>query len=170
MTTTSIQRRQASEIFAVSLRECGIGVNLHYLPPAEFYAPGPEGILFGRDFDLAQFGMGSESLVPQCDWFNTDSIPNAANDWFGANLSGFSNKDYDQACAKASFTLSDELDFERNYQETLRLYAETLPTISLYPYLNIAASRVDLCGFELDPSAATSLWLIGELNYGNCGE
>ena len=162
VTTTSIQRRQASEIFAASLQECGIGVNLRYLPPAEFYAPGPEGILFGRDFDLAQFGMGSESLVPQCDWFSTDSIPNAANDWFGANLSGFSNKDYDQACNKATFSLSNEPDFERNYQETLALYAQEFPSIPLYPYLQMAASSADFLGFSLDPSVKNILWNIEE--------
>ena len=162
VTTTSIQRRQASEIFAASLQECGIGVNLHYLPPAEFYAPGPEGILFGRNFDLAQLGMGSESLVPQCDWFSTDSIPNAANDWFGANLSGFSNKVYDQACNKATFSLSNEPDFERNYQETLALYAQESPSIPLYPYLQIAASSADFLGFSLDPSVKNILWNIEE--------
>ncbi|MCP4142932.1 MAG: hypothetical protein GY755_22030 [Chloroflexi bacterium] len=164
ITTTSLQRRQSSEIFANSLRECGISVNLHYLPPTEFYAPGPEGILFGRDYDLAQFGMGSESLVPQCNWFNTDSIPNAANDWFGANLSGFSNKEYDQACNKATFSLSNEADFEKNYQETLTLYAAELPSIPLYPYLRIAASSVDLLGFSLDPSAKNTLWTIEEFD------
>ena len=162
VTTTSIQRRQASEIFAASLQECGIGVNLHYLPPAEFYAPGPEGILFGRNFDLAQLGMGSESLVPQCDWFSTDSIPNAANDWFGANLSGFSNKVYDQACNKATFSLSNEPDFERNYQETLALYAQEFPSIPLYPYLQMAASSADFLGFSLDPSVKNILWNIEE--------
>ena len=168
ITTTSIQRRQASEIFAASLRDCGIGVNLHYLAPAEFYAPAPEGILFGRNFDLAQFAMGSESLIPRCDWFSTDAIPNAENDWTGENLSGYSSVAYDDACQKAAFTFFGEPSFVQNYQDTLALYAAELPAIPLYPYLRVAASRPDLCGFSLDPSAQSPLWSIERLDYGNC--
>ena len=168
ITTTSIQRREASEILAASLRECGIGVNLRYLPPEEFYAPAPEGILFGRNFDLAQFAMGTESLIPRCDWFSSASIPNADNDWVGANLSGYSNPDYDEACQNAAFIFPYAPFFEENYQKTLRIYAEELPAVPLYPYLRVAASRADLCGFSLNPSSKSPLWNIEEFDYGNC--
>ncbi|MBT3187659.1 MAG: hypothetical protein HN736_17415 [Anaerolineae bacterium] len=163
ITTTSIQRRQVSEILAESLRECGVGINLAYLPPEEFYAPGPDGILFGRNFDLAQFAMGTESIAPRCDWFSSASLPNAENDWLGENLSGYSSKKYDEACQKASFTLPNAPSFEQNYRETLSIYAEELPAIPLYPYLRVAASRVNLKGFSLDPSAKTWLWNIEEI-------
>ena len=168
ITTTSMRRRQASEILAASLQECGIGVNLHYLTPEEFYAPGPEGILFGRNFDLAQFAMGTESLVPRCDWFTTASIPNLGNDWVGENLSGFSNKIYDIACKNASFTLPNDSTYKENYQETLAIYAEELPAIPLYPYLRVTASRADFCGFDLNPSSKNPLWNVEEFDYGNC--
>ena len=168
ITTTSIRRRQVSEILAASLRECGVGVNVHYLSPAEFYAPAPDGILFGRNFDLAQFAMGSESIIPRCDWFSSASIPSAANDWIGENLSGFSNKAYDKACQNASFTLPNAPAFTQYYQETLSIYAEELPAIPLYPYLRVAASRADLCGFELDSTSTSPLWNIEEFDYGDC--
>ncbi len=163
ITTDSLQRRQVSEILAKSLRSCGIGINLHYLPPEEFYAPGPEGILFGRNFDLAQLGMGTESLVPHCDWFSRISIPDFGNDWFGENLSGFSNSNYDEACNKAIFTLPNAQDFVQNYQKTLSIYAEELPSIPLYAYPQLAASHVDLSGFSLNPSAQNWLWNIEEI-------
>ena len=168
ITTTSIQRREASEILAASLRECDIGINLRYLPPEEFYAPAPEGILFGRNFDLAQFAMGTESIIPHCDWFSVASIPNADNDWVGTNLSSYNNPDYDKACQNASFTLPNAPSFEENYRETLRIYAEELPAIPLYPYLRVAASRADFCGFNLDPSSKSPLWNIEEFDYANC--
>ena len=168
ITTTSLERRQASEILADSLRSCGIGINLHYLPTEKFYAPAPEGILFGRNFDLAQLAIGSESLIPRCDWFSTAAIPNATNDWGGENLSGYSNAMYDEACQIASFTFPGEPTFEKNYRETLAIYAEDLPAIPLYSYLSFSASRPDLCNFSLDPSAQTPLWQIEELDYGNC--
>lgn len=163
ITTNSLQRRQVSEILAQSLQSCGIGINLHYLPPEEFYAAGPEGILFGRNFDLAQFGVGTENLMPHCEWFSSTSIPDSSNDWFGENLSGFSNSTYDEACKKANFTLPNAQDFEENYQETLRIYAEELPSIPLFAYPQVSASHIDLSGFSLDPSAQNWLWNIEEL-------
>ncbi len=168
ITTTSIQRRETSEIFAASLKECGIGVNLHYLPPNEFYAPGPEGILFGRTFDIAQLAVGSKSLIPRCDWFETSAIPDAQNDWNGENLSGYSSKTYDTACQNAAVTFPSDHSFEEKYQKTLALFAEDLPAIPLYPHIRIAASRPDLCGFSIDPSSENFLSQIEELDYGSC--
>jgi len=168
LTTTSIQRRQSSEILADSLQRCGIGVNLQYLSPEEFYASGPDGVLFGRNFDLAQFAMGTEGNIPRCEWFSTASIPNAANGWRGENISGFSNKAYDEACDQASYKLPNEPLFRETYQNTLTVYAEELPAIPLYPYLRVAASRPDFCGFSLDATVESPLWNIEEFDYGNC--
>ena len=122
-------------------------------------------ILFGRNFDLAQFAMGTESIIPRCDWFSSASISNAANDWVGENVSGYSNTDYDEACQNASFSLPNEPLFQRDYQETLALVAEELPAIPLYPYLRVAASHPDLCVFSLDPSSKSPLWNVEKFDY-----
>ena len=170
ITTTAIQRRQSSEILVTSLNRCGISVNIEYLDPEEFYAPAPDGILLGRNFDLAQFAMGNEGLLPQCDWFMSDDIPNAENDWVGANLSGYRNDEFDASCQSAQHSLHGEVDFEKNYQQTLAIYTEDLPAIPLYPYLRVAAARADMCGFDLDPTAQSSLWNVAEFDYGECAE
>ncbi|MBT3336531.1 MAG: hypothetical protein HN855_02495 [Anaerolineae bacterium] len=170
VTTTSIQRRQSSEILANSLARCGVGINLHYLSPDEFYAPAPDGVLLGRNFDLAQFTLGSESIAPRCDWFNTAAIPTAENNWIGANMSGYSNVDYDAVCQRAIHSLPEETGYTQNYQQSLSIYARELPSIPLYPYLHIAAARADICGFELDPTTTKSLWNIEEFDYGDCAE
>ena len=168
ITTDSIQRRQASEILANSLRGCGIGINLTYLDPEIFYAP--EGDLLRRNFDLAQFAMGNDSLLPQCDWFMSNAVPNAENGWVGANLSGYRNPEFDSACIDAQHSLRGETDFVPNYRQTLAIYAEELPAIPLYPYLKIAVARPDMCGFDLDPTAQSPLWNIAEFDYGACAE
>ena len=170
ITTTTIQRRQASEILTDSLQRCGIGVNVTYLDPETFYAPAPDGVLLGRDFDLAQFAMGNESLLPQCDWFTSDAVPNAENGWVGANLSGYRNAEFDAACQSAQHSLHGEVDFEKNYQQTLAIYAEDLPAIPLHPYLRVAAARADMCGFDLDPTVESPLWNVAEFDYGKCAE
>lgn len=164
LTTTSLQRRQVSEILVSSLSKCGIGVETEYLAPENLYASGPDGTLFGRQFDLAQFAMGSESLVPRCDWFTTASIPDEENDWQGTNLSGYSNNDYDTACAKASFALPYTRDFLEGYQKTLALYAENLPAVPLYSYMNFAASHPKLSGFTLEAGTQNLLWSIETWN------
>ena len=170
VTTTTIQRRQTSEILVSSLERCGIGVNIEYLAPEEFYAPAPDGVLLGRKFDLAEFAMGNESILPQCGWFMSDAVPTAENNWFGANLSGYRNEDFDTACLSAQHSLHGESGFTQNYQQTISIYTKDLPAIPLYPYLRIAAARPDMCGFELDPSAQSPLWNVAEFNYGDCAE
>ena len=170
ITTSSIQRRQVSEILANSLKRCGIGVKVEYLDPEEFYAPAPDGVLLGRSFDIAQFAMGNESLLPQCDWFTSDAIPSVENDWFGAKLSGYSNDEFDTACQSAQHSLQGETAFTTNYQQTLAIFAEDLPAIPLYPYLRIAAARADMCGFDLDPTVQSPLWNVAEFDYGDCAE
>lgn len=166
ITTDSIQRRQASEILANSLRSCGIGINLTYLDPESFYAP--TGDLLRRNFDLAQFAMGNDSLLPQCDWFMSDAVPNAENGWVGANLSGYRNPEFDSACLAAQHSLPGEVNFIPNYQQTLAIYSEDLPAIPLFPYLRVAAARPDMCGFDLDPTAQSALWNVAEFDYGAC--
>ncbi len=168
VTTDSILRRQASEILANSLRGCGIGVNVTYLSPEAFYAPA--GDLLRRNFDLAQFAMGNDSLLPQCDWFMSSAVPTAENGWVGANLSGYRSDEFDTACIRAQHSLRGETDFVPNYQKTLAIYAADLPSIPLYPYLSVAAARPDMCGFDLDPSAQSPLWNVAEFDYGACAE
>ncbi|MEE4195694.1 MAG: ABC transporter substrate-binding protein, partial [Anaerolineae bacterium] len=83
--------------FSAKLRACGLGVNPLSLEPIDLYAPGPDGRIFGRNFDLAQITWlaGNE---PPCSLYMTDQIPNAQNFWIGANVGGYSNPEFDQAC------------------------------------------------------------------------
>ena len=85
-TTTSLQRRQASEILVNSMAQCGIGMEVNYLDPETFYAAAPDGDLLGRNFDLAQFALGTEGMLPQCGWFMSDAVPTTANRSSGTGL------------------------------------------------------------------------------------
>jgi len=166
MTTTAIQRRQVSEILSRSLRQCGIGVDVQYLAPEAFYAPGPDGPLFGRNFDLAQFAIGSEGFQPPCGWYTTQEIPNRENHWLGANVSGYSNGEYDAACQRALRALPDEPEYASAFQDTQAIFSEDLPSIPLYAHLRVAAARPDLCGFSLDSTSDSALWNVEAFDYG----
>lgn len=156
-TTSTAQRRQVTAILERSLAECGIGLEIEFVPPNDLYAPGPDGPLFGRQFDLAQYALGAEGSEPPCGWFTSDGIPSESNSWSGSNITGYRNADYDQACRAAQFSMREDSAYLASYRQTQIILAEGLPAIPLYSRLRIAAARPDLCGFDLDPSA-NALW------------
>ena len=165
-TTSATQRRQVVEIFTQSLAECGIGLNPIYFSASDFYAQGPTGPLFGRQFDLAQYAIGVNTAEPQCSWFTTIQTPNEANNWIGTNVSGFSDPDFDVACEQALQVLPDEPEYTL-HQQAQATFASTLPSIPLYMRLKIAATRNDFCGFSLDASSLYALANLEAFDYGD---
>jgi len=164
-TTSAMQRKQVSEILAQSLAQCGIGVELEYLSQDELYAPGPDGPLFGRGFDLAEYAVGINGAEPPCSWFLTDQIPAPGNNWIGLNISGYSNPDYDAACQKAMRILPDQPEYQEVYAQTQSIYANDLPSAPLYLRIKAAAVREDMCNFTLDAFATQDLWNLEEFDY-----
>jgi peptide/nickel transport system substrate-binding protein len=168
-TTTATQRRQVVEILSQSLAQCGIGLSVQYFSQNDFYSSGPEGLLFGRRFDLIEYAMGVNSIEPPCDWFTTTQIPNAKNKWIGTNVTGYTNPAFDAACTTARQSLPDEASYTDAYRQTQLLFSADLPAIPLYYRLRVAAARPDFCHFDLDPSASP-LWNIEAFDYGaSCG-
>jgi peptide/nickel transport system substrate-binding protein len=167
VTTTAVQRQQVSTILAASLAQCGIKVNVHYLDATALYAAGPEGVLFGRNFDLAEFAMGSTGIEPPCDWYTSPAIPNAANHWVGENVSGYANPSFDAVCQDSQQTLPDETVHAEAYAQTQDIFATDLPVIPLYWRIKISAAQKDICHFSLDPTASSNLWGIEALDSGS---
>jgi len=168
-TTVATQRRQVSEILAQSLAECGVRVNLQYIQPEEFYAAGPDGPLFGRRFDLAEFAMSTTGSQPPCNWWMTDEVPAADNQWIGANVSGYSGEEYDVACRQALTSLPDTPEYTDGNNQAQLLFSQDLPVAPLYWRIIVAAARNDMCNFALDPTASSDLWNIEQFDYGdNC--
>jgi len=168
-TTSATQRHQVAEIFTQSLAECGIGLKVIYSNASDFYAQGPTGPLFGRQFDLAEYAVGVNSLEPQCSWFTSTQIPNAENNWVGTNVSGYKNRVFDAACQKALQTVSTDPEYAF-HQEAQAIFAADLPSIPLYLRLKVAATRPDFCGFALDPSSSSALADIEIFDYGETCE
>jgi peptide/nickel transport system substrate-binding protein len=164
-TTTATQRHQVAEIFAQSLAECGIGLNVVFSNASDFYAQGATGPLFGRQFDLAEYAMGVNSLEPQCSWFTSAQIPGEENRWIGTNVSGYKNPNFDAACQKTLQTVSTDPEYTF-HQEAQAIFAADIPSIPLYQRLKVAATRPDFCGFALDPSSSSALADIETFDYG----
>ena len=164
-TSSATQRVQVADILIQSLGQCGIGVDTVFQDAAQFYAQGPAGPLFGRQFDLAAFSFGTSSLEPQCGWFTTSQIPNEKNQWVGTNVTGYSNPTFDKDCAQASQSLSSDPTYNL-HQEAQAIFAADIPAIPLYQRLKVAATRPDFCGFTLDPSSPSALETIETFDYG----
>lgn len=164
-TTLATQRHQVTEIFMQSLAECGIGLNVIYSNASDFYGQGPAGPLFGRQFDLAEYSIGVNSLQPQCTWFTSAQIPSEANHWVGTNVSGYKNSTFDSACQKTLQTVSTDPEYAF-HQEAQAIFAADIPAIPLYLRLKVAATRADFCGFTLDPSSSSALAGIETFDYG----
>jgi peptide/nickel transport system substrate-binding protein len=166
VTSSATQRRQVAEIFAQSLAQCGIGLEVTYLSAADLYLQGPVGPLFGRQFELAEYAIGVNSLEPQCRWFTTAQIPAVTNNWLGTNISGYKNPAFDAACEQALQALPDDPAYTA-HQEAQVIFANDLPSIPLYLRLRVAAARPDLCGFTLDAASTFPLAGIEAFDYGS---
>ena len=165
-TSSATQRHQVAEILTQSLAECGIGLNTVFYPASEFYAQGPDGPLFGRSFELAEYAIGVNTLEPQCSWFTDVQIPSVKNHWVGTNISGYKTSAFDTACQQAVRSLPGEPEYT-SHQEAQAIFSTDLPSIPLYLRLKVAATRRDICGFKLDPSSNSSLADVELFNYGS---
>ncbi len=163
-TTQATARTKTAEMIAKNLADCGVKVNVQALDPGQLYAPGPDGVLFGRSFNLAQFSWETGSQPP-CFLYETRSIPTAKNNWMGGNLTGYSSPEYDAACQKARQARLDSPDMVKDYQEAARLFNNDLPVLPLYFPLKISISRSDFCNMKMDVTARSSLWNLENFDY-----
>ncbi len=160
-TTPDRLHQMTAERIAENLRECGIGVDLKLVEPFELFAPGPEGALFGRNFDLAQFAWQSGRTTPPCSLFTGSQIPAAANGWIGSNISGWSNPAYDAQCAAAlQADPRDPAAYRQAQRAVQQTFLDELPALPLFFRLRIGLASPQVCGIQMDGSARSPLWNI----------
>ncbi len=139
------------ELIRAGLRGCGIGIDLQLLPPAELLTPGPEGLIFGRKFDLAWFSW-APGHYQRCRLFTTDEIPGLYPEylkgWGGVNATGYSNHDFDLACGLANTNLPDSTETLQALEQIRTIFQADLPALSLFFRNNIIVATPDLEGLE----------------------
>jgi peptide/nickel transport system substrate-binding protein len=166
LTTQAPLRVAIAGMLKSSLEQCGVQVDVKSLTTDALYAAGPDGPLFGRSFDLAEYAW-STSAQPPCFLYSTAQIPSSGNNWLTGNVTGYSNADYDAACQKAIQARPDQPDqYTQGQQAAERILAQDLPSIPLFFQLKMTAARTDLCGFAMDVTARSALWGIENLDYG----
>jgi peptide/nickel transport system substrate-binding protein len=157
-TAGSRVREQITQIFQQQMKDIGIKVRLDYLPSNVFSAKGPDGPLFGRRFDLAQFAWLT-GVEPPGSRYQCADIPSAENGWAGFNLTGWCNKPYDEAVNKARGTLKIE-EQKKYWAEAQRIFMQELPVLPLFARLKVAAARPGVTGLIVDATEDSEMWNI----------
>jgi peptide/nickel transport system substrate-binding protein len=169
LTTDEPDKQRVGQLLQESLAQCGIKMNVTSLPAESLFAAGAEGVIFGRNFSLAQFGwMGS--LEPPCYLFTSQEIPGnypeSPKGWGGANPSGYSSPDFDRTCFRALSALPEQPEYKAAHQLAQSIFADDIPVIPLYLRTKMVAISPQICGVTLDPSADSALWNLENVKSG----
>ncbi len=140
-----------AEIITRSLGECGVAVTVTSMPASALYAPGPQGPVFGRQFDLALIAWQPTPAL-DCLLYQTEQVPSGANNWIGTNIAGLSDAAYDSACLAAAFALPEEYD--RALRQAEELYVGRMPAVPLFAVPEVVVLAKDICSSKAitDPS------------------
>jgi peptide/nickel transport system substrate-binding protein len=74
------ERQAAAKMLQADLQGCGIQAEIISQPAEEYLAPGPDGAVFGRKYDLAQFAWMA-AVEPPCSLYLTSEIPGPYPDY-----------------------------------------------------------------------------------------
>ncbi len=155
-------RVQTAQLVQAYLAECGIGVSVETLPAETLFAPGPEGALFGRQFDLAQFSWRAAS-DPLCDLFTSSQMP-AASQWHKPNVAGFLDDEYDTACLSALQAPPASAEYVAEHVRAQRIFSERLPVLPLFQRSKVTLASSSVVGLAPDPTQISELWNIEQLD------
>jgi peptide/nickel transport system substrate-binding protein len=157
-----------AKLIQAHLQECGIQVEILSQPAQAYLAAGPEGPVFGRQFDLAQFAWMA-AVEPPCSLYLTNEIPGPFPDqlkgWGGVNASGYSNSLYDRVCLDAIQALSDMPQHAGKHVEAQSIITEDLPALPLYWHYQLAIGRPDMCGLPTETVSGNILSDLEVYNY-----
>ena len=177
-TPHSTHRQWSAELLAQDLAACGIQINVEFWDHEKYFADGPDGLYFGRHFELAQIAFFSIKRTPNCGEFLSENIPgppDALNDsglplfhygWSRLNTGGYRSREYDEVCRSALSLLPGEPGYNIFHQSAQEIFARDLPVLPLYFRYAWTISRPDFCGYWVGPNARSNFWNVEEYNYG----
>lgn len=155
-TRTNALRQKVTQVVQAQLKEnCMIETTIE-LYGGEFFADGPDGIVFGRQFDMGEFAWLT-GVEPPCNLYTSNAIPNDVNGWGASNDPGYSNEAFDLACNTAINTLNAD-EKAAKHAEAMAIFTEDLPSIPLFARAKILVTGPKIEGVIMDPTANSELW------------
>ena len=176
-TSGNDMRQQLTQIFKENLLECGIDVTLYYPPASEWFADGPDGVLFGRRYDLGEFAWLT-GVDPACNLYLStettgpegETIPGHYNPettflgWGGQSNTGWINEEFDLACNRALGALPGTEDNIQGHTDAQVVFSQEVPIIPLFLRLKVAAARPNVLNFFVDPTENSEMFNIFEID------
>nr|WP_290665905.1 peptide ABC transporter substrate-binding protein [Ardenticatena sp.] len=161
-TSGNKMREQVTQIFQQNMKDIGIDIELEYLPAGVYFGDPPDGPLFSRKYDLAEFAWLT-GVEPPGDLYTCDGVPDESNGWAGLNNTAYCNPEYDQAVRAAQSTLIRE-EQAANWAKAQEIFTreDQLPIIPLFQRLKVAATRPEVVGFNMDPTENSELYNVEE--------
>jgi len=150
---------RTARILAENLTACGVGLAVEYFPAEELFADGPDGPVFGRQFELALFSW-MNGLDAPCGLYLSSESPRSENWWATSNNPGYVSTDYDVACRSALDALPGTEAYVSFHGEAQRIFSHDLPVLPLYFVPKLVATRLGVSGVILDPSEYLEMWNI----------
>lgn len=152
---------QAAQLLRRNLEDCGFKLEILALPPKQLLAPGPDGPVFGRQFDMARFAWTSGDYH-LCTLFTSREIPGPYPDypqgWGGGNAAGLADPRFDEACQIVKNSLPDDPERDQALLDVQSLFAEELPVLPLFFRRQVMIVKPELDGIE--SGAQIPLWNI----------
>lgn len=162
LSNSGFLRQSVAELLRTQLRACGVDLQVQPFTSSDLYGEFPAGVLFGRQFDLAQFAW-LQPGEPRCELFTSAELPGAANPG-GSNYTGYRSAAYDSACSTARFART-QADAQAAQWAAQQLLLDELPALPLFFRLRIGVAQPGVRGLQLDASQPSPLWNIEELDY-----
>ena len=156
-------REKVTQIVQGQLKDnCGIETTIE-LQGGEFFADGPEGIVFGRAYDLGEFAWLT-GVEPPCTLYISSQVPGPEAGWGASNNVGFENADFDAACNAATQAL-DEATKASEHAKAQAIFTENLPSLPLFARAKILVTRPNVVGVLMDPTANSEFWNIENFDF-----
>jgi peptide/nickel transport system substrate-binding protein len=161
-TTDDPLRVQTAQLIQSYLAECGIQADVEVVTSDALFAPGPEGAMFGRRFDLAQFSWRA-TADPLCDLFLSGQMPDIDR-WDRPNVAGFLDDEYDVACLSALEAFPGSAEYASGHAQAQRIFSERLPVLPLFQRPKVTLARTSVIGLAPDPTQVSELWNVEQLD------
>jgi peptide/nickel transport system substrate-binding protein len=176
-TTGNEMRQQLTQIFKDNMLQCGIDIELYYLPSSEWFADGPDGPLFGRQFDLGEFAWLT-GVEPSCSLYLSTQTTGPVEEinpknglpfggWGAAGDTGWYNPEFDDLCNAALASLPGTAEYTDNHKAAQVVFSQEVPVIPLFLRLKVAAARTNVLNFSVDPTQNSEMYNVFELDLTN---
>lgn len=160
-----LEAAQVLWLFQQDMATIGIRVAIESQPIDKLYTQSPDGLLFGRHYDLALM-RGGINAQPSCDLFLSEAIPGPENSWMGRNISGYSNLDFDMACRRGLTTL-DRVQARDYHIQAQQIFIHDVPALPLFFIPQFDLARPEIGGVDPQPGDGGELWNIEEIKIGS---